>query len=120
MLYFSLNSLFKMRGIENPHATLIKAGIYSHSTSSLLNSEIRSMRFDHLEKLCNLLNCTPNDLLTWRPDANTPLPDSHALKQLQHKPEEENLYQTLKSLPLQELKNIAGLIHNGIKNSSDK
>ncbi len=120
MLYFSLNILFKMRGIENAHGLLVKAGISSHSASSLLNSEIRSMRLDHLEKICIALNCTPNDLLVWKADANSTLSENHALKQLQHKPENDNLYQMLKNLPLHELKNLACLIRTNENNHSDK
>jgi DNA-binding Xre family transcriptional regulator len=120
MLYFSINSLFRMRGIENAHGSMVKAGISPHSASSLLNSEIRSMRLDHLEKICILLNCTPNDLLVWKAGAHSVLPENHALKALQPKPETYNLYQTLRDLPINELRTIAGLIRSNSNNSSDK
>lgn len=30
--------------------------------SSLINNETISIRFDNIERLCKVLNCTPNDL----------------------------------------------------------
>ncbi|WP_423148694.1 helix-turn-helix domain-containing protein [Rubrolithibacter danxiaensis] len=112
MLYFSLKPVFKLRGIHNPYNLLVKAGISSHSASSLLNSDLRSMRLDHLEKVCILLNCTPNDLLTWVPDSDSKLEEDHPLAELKPKTETVDLYLALKKLPLSELKKVAGLIQD--------
>ncbi len=120
MLYFSIHSLFKMRGIENPYTDMVKAGISPHSASNLLNNKINSIHFGHLEKLCILLNCTPNDLLVWKANAHAILPDKHALTALRHQAEEGDLYQALRKLPLHELKNIAGLVHNKANLPVDK
>ncbi len=98
----------------------MKAGGTPHSANNLLNNKIRNIRFDHLEKICILLNCTPNDLMAWQENAHTILHNNHPLKQMQHKPEEDNLYHTLRGLPLQELKHIAGLVHNSVNNLSDE
>ena len=68
------------------------------------------IKLKHVEKICILLNCTPNDLLVWKADVHIALPDNHSLKALERKPEEEDLYQTLRNLPFKELKNIAGMV----------
>ena len=108
-----------MRGIKNPYTLLVKAGISSHSASDLLKSNVRGMRLDHLEKVCILLNCTPNDLLVWKKDTDTSLSEKHALNTLRHEGEDDNLYETLGNIPFSELKNIAVLVHNSTNSIGD-
>ena len=39
-----------------------RMGISYDNLSRMMNNETRSIRFDNIERLCKLLNCTPNDL----------------------------------------------------------
>lgn len=41
-----------------------------------------SSKPDYLERLCLLLNCTPNDLFDWSEDGKTVVHDTHALRTL--------------------------------------
>lgn len=36
--------------------------------SRLVNNQTTSIHFENIEKLCNILNCTPNDLFEIIPD----------------------------------------------------
>ncbi|MEE1249485.1 MAG: helix-turn-helix transcriptional regulator [Lachnospiraceae bacterium] len=36
--------------------------------SNLINNETISIRFENIERLCKVLNCTPNDLFEIVPD----------------------------------------------------
>ncbi len=33
------------------------------SVTKMMNNETKGIRFDTIEKLCNILNCEPNDLI---------------------------------------------------------
>ena len=57
--------------------------------------------------MCEKLNCTPNDLLSWMPDADTPLPDTHSLTKLKRDKTAFQLQETLKTMSLEELKEVS-------------
>lgn len=110
MLTWNLKPIFKARGIERPYTFLVKAGISRHSATSILTNDIFFMRLRHLEILCEALNCTPHDLLKWTPNPNRPLPQDHQLHKLRSQATTFNLSNTLKSLPLEKLNEIAAII----------
>jgi DNA-binding Xre family transcriptional regulator len=68
MLKMNLSRLFKLRGITKPQKYLMQKGM-SYSTSYWLSRD-KFTRYnnDVMEKLCYILNCTPNDLFEFRPD----------------------------------------------------
>ena len=45
-----------------------EVGISEVNLSKLKNSKVKSIRFDTLNKLCKVLECTPKDLLDFRWD----------------------------------------------------
>ena len=45
-------------GITEPNVSLLKSG------------KVKGIRFDTLEKICEVLECQPGDILEWRPDPN--------------------------------------------------
>lgn len=44
-------------GIAEPNVSLLKSG------------KVKGVRFDTLEKICEILQCQPGDILEYRPDA---------------------------------------------------
>lgn len=57
---------------------------------------------EHLEKLCMLLHCTPNDVLEWKADQNVALSQDHPLYSLIRR-ENAELHSFLKNASLEEL-----------------
>jgi hypothetical protein len=47
-----------------------------------------------MERLCLLLNFTPNDLFDWREDGKTVVHDAHALRSLTKPPPDTNIRYT--------------------------
>lgn len=41
-----------------------------NNLSRLINNQTDRIRFENIEKLCHVLNCTPNDLFEITPDDN--------------------------------------------------
>ncbi len=104
MLYLNLAPIFATRGIERPYSYLVKAGFTHHTAFNLLSSNTRSFRLDHIEDLCRILVCEPNDLLAWKPDQNVHYPSLNPLEKLRPNNSEATLNNTLATLPLSELK----------------
>lgn len=104
MLYLHLSPIFAARGIKRPYSFLIKAGFTHHAATSILHSSTRSFRLDHIEKLCRVLVCEPNDLLAWKPDQNVQYAAHNPLEKLRIYGPEPTLNETLATMPFSELK----------------
>lgn len=103
MLTLNLTPIFKARGIEKPYTFLVKSGFTSHSANQIINSKTRVFRLDHIELLCEVLNCEPNDLLLWKPEKDKVYSENNPLKKLQSDEATENIIETLSKLTYKEL-----------------
>jgi hypothetical protein len=61
-----------------------------------------------MERLCMLLNCTPNDLFDWREDGKTVVHDTHALCTLAK--QKNDIQTTLRELPLDTLEKLGEML----------
>ena len=104
MLPLNLTPIFKARGIEKPYTFLVKAGLSPHSAYVILNSTSRVFRLDHIELLCDVLNCEPNDLLMWTPKKGQKVNDNYPLKNLQQNENNESALEVLRKLTYKELR----------------
>lgn len=104
MLTLNVSAIFKARGIDRPYTFLVKAGLSPHSANIIINSKTRVFRLDHIEMLCTLLVCEPNDLLTWTPDKGKVYPDNNPLAKLLPDNSANNLHETLAAMSYKELK----------------
>ena len=68
MLQIEIKSLMHARGAHLTQKLLMTAGIAQSTASKLLNGKPSGITFHHIEILCKLLHCTPNDLLVYKPD----------------------------------------------------
>jgi DNA-binding Xre family transcriptional regulator len=113
MLKLNLQPIFKARGIDRPHAFLVRIGITAHSANLILSSESKVFKLQHVELICRHLNCEPNDLLLWNPDKNNPIGDNHPLHNLSDKSSSSaNGINTLRDIPYKELKEITKNLAN--------
>ena len=111
MLILNLAPVFVVRGIQNPFGFLVKSGISRHSASSLLDNTIKSVNLAHLEILCHILVCEPNDLLKWIPDKSSLLPITHPLHNLKTT-NTVGINEVIAAIPFKELKSITKTIIN--------
>jgi DNA-binding Xre family transcriptional regulator len=112
MLVFNLNPIFTARGIERPYSMLIKAGFSKNLAHKFLNDKLNTMRLSQLNKICTMLHCTPNDIVIWSPDENEVISKTHPLRTLKKQDLELNWQETIKNVPLKQLKQIASIINN--------
>jgi len=103
MLNYNIKALCTARGITKPVGHLIKAGINPQMSSLLINNKLASIKPAVLEKLCVLLNCTPNDLMEWIPVANTNT-QNHPLASLQRKQMPAQIQNIMQDIPISKLK----------------
>jgi DNA-binding Xre family transcriptional regulator len=112
MLSLNVTEICKTRQIERPYTFLVKAGISPHTANDIVNGYSRAIRLDHIEKLCEILHCEPNDLLIYKPNNTNIIAENHPLNKLIPKQSDFDWQQTLKTLPLNQLKEVAKFINN--------
>lgn len=110
MLYFNIKRVLALRGIEKPYAFLVKNGFASQTATNLSNNQIGHIKPSQIEKLCLLLNCTPNDLFDWRPDANSSVSENHALRTL-IKEKIPSFSEMVKDMPVEKLGELEAFIN---------
>ncbi|RQO64233.1 hypothetical protein DBR40_25965 [Pedobacter sp. KBW01] len=110
MLFLNVIPIFIARGIERPHTYLTIAGFTPHPAHYILHGKTRSIRLDHIEKLCKLLICEPADLFVWYLNKNEILSDKHPLKKLIRREEETNIHNLIADVPFKDIAKIAAAI----------
>jgi hypothetical protein len=110
MLIFNPRRIFGLRGIERPNHFLVKNGYTSMIASRLLAPGLSSLKINSIGRLCELLNCTPNDLFDWKPQPGTPVPENHALRSLVRDESLRSFNELLKDLPAEKLADLHVMI----------
>ena len=68
------------------------------------------MNLKDVEKLCELLQCTPNDLLQWNPSKEDENNEKHPLYSIKRSDKVVQLTKVLNSVPLDKLHEIENMI----------
>jgi DNA-binding Xre family transcriptional regulator len=110
MLRVNLDPIFKARGIENPYYFLTQEGFTPQTAKKLVAGSSPTLKMKHIETLCAVLYCTPNELFLYTPNKKNRLSDTHPLNLISGVLEDFKLKETLTQLPLSQLKEIAGII----------
>lgn len=103
MITLQIKELCRLRGIKYPLPALIKAGISQWIAFKYLQGEKKNLMIDHIEKLCTLLRCTPNDLFAWTPDNKVEDYPENPLQAIRKK-EMADLQKIIGSLSLEEVR----------------
>jgi DNA-binding Xre family transcriptional regulator len=99
MIKLDVARLLQDKEISNPLHFLKKSGFNYHTAYRLLNSSVDSIPYKHLEKLCLLLNCTPNDLFAWTPSEEVKKPEQYHLYKLSGRKAKPSMLGIIKNLP---------------------
>jgi DNA-binding Xre family transcriptional regulator len=86
MLKFDILPLLKFKGDKNPALYLKRNGFSKTTSYHLTGKKVERLTINDIRRLCNLFNCTPNDLFTYVESESKPLPANSAMKQLVRKP----------------------------------
>lgn len=111
MLVFNLARILALRGIDTPYAFLVKRGFHRTIAANLANNRAANIKIAHLEKICRMLNCTPNDLFEWKADEHDALGESHSLNSLKRNKPAPRLNRILKDIPVDKLDKVEELLN---------
>jgi len=103
MIHLKVKELCLERGITTPVTTLMKIGISQGIITKYLTGKAKRVPTEHIEKLCVLFGCTPNELFSWTPTTKKDDHPQHPLQAIRHQPATD-LQAKLKNMPLDELR----------------
>ncbi|MGH2667000.1 helix-turn-helix domain-containing protein [Flavobacterium sp.] len=112
MLYFNFTRIFKIKGIHRPFSYLTSLGYSPGYATRIANNQVGQINTERMERFCRDFNCTPNDILDFRPQANAPLPESHALHTLTKTEITNEVLGKINTLPLDKIQQIHDIIKN--------
>ena len=115
MLTFNFSRIFKARGIDKPFSYLVKLGYSDNFATRIVNNRMQRLNLTDVEKLCELFQCTPNDLLEWIPENKDKTNDKHPLVSIKRSDKVVQLTQILNSVPLDKLSEIENVIKKEIE-----
>src|SRR5579863_2860277 len=110
MLNLSLKRILKARGVEQPYKFLVQNGFVPFTAHKYKNGHVEHMRLDHIERLCVLLNCTPNDVFEWTPNDLLDDNPDHPLQRVRRREKKIEINKMLAKLSLEKLEEIEKLI----------
>ena len=105
MITLNIAQLCAVRGIKFPLKSLRKAGISTKVASEYLNNPTKhQFTLKHIEILCKLLNCTPNNIFSWQPNkVEDDVPTNPLQKIKQHTL--PNMLQHINNMSIEEIEN---------------
>ncbi len=115
MLQYNFTRIFYARGIEKPSSYLQKNGFSENFTRKIISGDVRALRLSSLEKLCLILQCTPNDVIEWIPDEGSKVDEKHPLNKIKKNDKVVDILKTLNSVPIDMLEKIEKVIKENIE-----
>jgi DNA-binding Xre family transcriptional regulator len=115
MITLNIATILNEREIKKHYTFLCANGFTEHTATHMLTHKSKSISFKHLEMLCTLLHCTPNDILVWSPDEGTKPSASQPLHKLTHPEHKSIITHGFRNLPLEELRELRKIMEEEVK-----
>lgn len=110
MLKLNIWKIARVRGIKNLPLELQKWGFNKLSSYRFNENRVKYFRLAEIEKLCLMLNCTPNDLFVWKPEkVNSTNNKDLALNKLNGQ-ESPDIIELTKTMPLDKFPEIKKIL----------
>jgi DNA-binding Xre family transcriptional regulator len=127
MLELKIKEVMQASGISKPLIFLQKAGFSKRKAMGLLAKTQKTFTLLDLSRLCQLLQCTPNDLMYWQPTPRLVVDSAHPLvTKLQAAPTHANWLDLVGQLPKadvlqlhEEVAQKIRLLKSGVNGTSD-
>lgn len=111
MIHLFLKPILVARGIDRPYSYLVNAGFSPADARELLNSDISNFTIAQIQKLCEALHCTPDELLK-SSGKIVNMSDANLLSALKRSGKTSAWLHNLKETSLQELSKLKEVVKN--------
>jgi DNA-binding Xre family transcriptional regulator len=105
MLLFDLRRIARKKGWTNVTEALVKGGIEKQKAWRMGSGRMKKWDVKDIEKVCDIFQCTPNDLFVVWPDKGKAYPPDHHMYELLRMNEGGmNVLSFLRRLPMEKVK----------------
>ena len=101
---FDLRRVAQKKGWTNVTEALVKGGIEKQKAWRMGTGRMKKWDVKDIEKVCDIFQCTPNDLFVMKADAGKVYPPEHHLYELLRVNESTDVVTFLKSQPIAKVK----------------
>jgi DNA-binding Xre family transcriptional regulator len=115
MLTLYINEFMLKKGYKSGPWALRKIGMTSTSAYSLTRKGVKTIKLHQLELICQIFDCTPNDLLNYKPGQPKLLEPGHSLLKLQKDTSEYTPMELVKQMRPEELEQARVLLEGILK-----
>jgi DNA-binding Xre family transcriptional regulator len=109
MIHLFLKPILVARGIDRPYSYLVNAGFSPADARELLNSDISNFTIAQIHKICEALQCSPDELLR-SSGKIVNMTDTGLLDALKRSSKTSNWLHNLKESSLQELSKLKEVV----------
>jgi hypothetical protein len=88
---------------------MIRNGFNRSTAGRLLHMQTEHVKIEHVQKLCLMINCTPNDLYEWRPAPGSSAAD-HPLETIKHGSAGATIDDFVREMPLEKLRDLESML----------
>jgi hypothetical protein len=110
VLILNVERLLRLRGIDQPYKFLVGHGFVPQTATNMIKKRSVQVHPAKLERLCRILNCTPNDLFEWQDDGKTPVAETHALHTLKRDPTARSVADLTRDIPADKLEKLGEML----------
>ncbi len=72
MISLNIPRIAMIKGVQRPYTFLVSHGFTPQTAKDLVAGRTKRLDFRHLERLCRIFQCEPNDLYDYSPGPNMP------------------------------------------------
>ena len=119
MLKYNLNRLIRAKGIMKPFSFFRKQGLSGNFSTRLANDRVARLELSEIEKLCEIFQCTPNDLMEWVPSSKSQNTATHPLASLRRSNNPGQIYQMIGDLPIEKISQLEEMIRKTLASEKE-
>lgn len=108
---------FQLLGRKPKITTLVKIGVANTTAHNLLNGKANNIKLSTLFRICEMLNCTPNDLFDIADKDFQNLPPNHQLRKIKKPTIQQSPIVLANNIPLDRFDEASKLLEDFLKGS---
>lgn len=106
MITLNIPRIAMIKGVQRPYSFLVRHGFTPQTAKDLVAGRIKRLDLGHLERLCRIFQCEPNDLYDYKPGPDVPVVGKDHLAFLTKPKVEASIHSIISGFSLGEMESL--------------
>lgn len=80
MIYFNIKNLRFVHNNMTQRELILKTNIRPSTLTAIENNKVKTISIEQIDKLCEVFNCQPAELMTYIPNGDSPIKEDMLIK----------------------------------------